>query len=387
MKPLRAHIAAIEGTRLDALLTIVIIAELELEVWLGSGTAESHQRLTAVAAVLFVAPLALRRRWPAGALVCCSVLATIQALLGGRLGATSGLGMILVLVLLAYSTGGWLDLRQGVLALILGAAAFSGFVFRSGSGGSGIATDLFFVALVFTAPWFVGRVARERNRRVVAFRELGLQAAAEREQRKRAAIVQERVRIGRELQDVIAHSVSAMVIQAGGARQLVRTDPERARLTILSVERVGREALGDLRRVLGMLRQDEDPRALAPQPGLDQLPALLDSIREAGLDCQLHLENEPVDVTPGLDLVGYRVIETALRTAATSGCRRAVVTVRYRLGDLELEVQSDDSIRDLGQIMSGISERVALYGGSLQLVTADGFVLQAHLPLVATVTA
>jgi signal transduction histidine kinase len=387
VKPLRACIAGIDRARLDALLTIVIIAELELEIWLGSGIAESHRPLTAVAAVLFVAPLAVRRRWPAGALVCCSMLATIQALLGGRLGATSGLGMMLALVLLAYSTGAWLDLRHGALALILGGAAFSVFVFRSGPGTTGIGTVVVFVGLVFAAPCFAGRLTRERTRRAVAFRELAAQAAAEREERKRAAIAEERVRIGRELQDVIAHNVSAMVIQAGGARQLVRTDPERARATILSVEQAGREALGDLRRVLGMLRKDEDPRALAPQPGLDQLPALLDTIRAAGLECHLQLQGESVDLTPGVDLVGYRVIEAALRTATTSGCRHTVVTVRYRPGDLELEVQSSDSIPDLDQKLRGISERVALYGGRLWLAPADGFALHAHLPFAAMVTA
>lgn len=387
MKPLRARIAGIDRVRLDALLTILIIAELELEIWLGSGISESDRPLTAVVAVLFVAPLAVWRRWPAGALVCCSVLATIQALLGGRLDATSGLGMMLVLVLLAYSTGARLDLRGGVLALILGGAAFSGFVFRAGSGTAAIATVVFFVGLAFAGPWFVGRLTRERNRRVAAFRELGQQAIAEREEREQAAIAEERVRVGRELQDIIAHNVSAMVIQAGGARQLVRTDPERARSTILTVEQVGREALGDLRRVLGMLRKDEDPRALAPQPGLDQLPALLDSIRAAGLECHLHLEGEPIDLTPGVDLVGYRVIEAALHTAATAGCRRAVVTVRYRLGDLELEIESGDPIPDLEQTLRGISDRVALYGGSLRLPPADGFALHAHLPLAATVTA
>jgi signal transduction histidine kinase len=387
MNTLRGRPARIDGGHLDALLTIVIVAELELEIWLGRGVANSHRPLTAVAAVLFVAPFALRRRWPAGALVGCSVLATLQALLGGRLDATSGLGMMLVLVLLTYSAGAWLELRRGVLALVIAAAAFTGFVFDSGPGTAAITTVVFFAGLVFAAPWFVGRLTRERDRRVLAFRELGLQADVEREERRRAAVAEERLRIGRELQDIIAHNVSAMIIQAGGARQLVRTDPDRARTTILSVEQVGREALGDLRRVLGMLRKDEDPRALAPQPGLDQLPALLDSIREAGLGCHMHLEGEPVDLTPGVDLVGYRVIETALRTAATSGCRDAMVTVRYRLGDLELEVQSADSIPDLEQTLRAISERVALYAGSLRLAQANGFALHAQLPLAATVRA
>jgi signal transduction histidine kinase len=387
MNTLRWRPARISGGHIDALLTIVIIAELELEIWLSGGVTNPHRPLTAVAALLFVAPLVVRRRWPAGALVACSVLATLQALLGGRLDATSGLGMMLVLVLLTYSAGAWLDLRRAVLALVIGAAAFSGFVFDTGSGTAAIATVLFFAGLVFAAPWFVGRLTRERDRRVLAFRELGLQADVEREERRRAAVAEERLRIGRELQDIIAHNVSAMIIQAGGARQLVRTDPDRARTTILSLEQVGREALGDLRRVLGMLRKDEDPRALAPQPGLDQLPALLESIREAGLSCHMHLEGEPVDLTPGVDLVGYRVVEAALRTAATSGCRHAMVTIRYQLGDLELEVHSADSIPDLAQTLLAISERVALYGGSLRLAPANGFALHAHLPLAATVTA
>ncbi|HEY2771647.1 MAG TPA: histidine kinase [Solirubrobacteraceae bacterium] len=386
MNSLRTRIAGIDHARLDALLAIAIIVQLELEIWLVRGIPDSHRPLTAAAAVLVVAPLAVRRRWPAGALVCCSVLATIQAPLGGRISATSGLGLILVLVLLAYSTGAWLDLRRGALAVILAAAAFSGFVFRA-SGSPGNATDLFFVSLLFAAPWFAGRLTRERTRRAAAFRELAAQAATEREERERAAIAEERVRIGRELQDIIAHNVNAMVIQAGGARQLLRTDPERARATILNVEQVGREALGDLRRVLGMLRKDEDPHALAPQPGLDQLAALLDSMSEAGLECNLHLQGEPVDLTPGVDLVGYRVIEAALRTAAASGCGRVVVTVCYRLGDLELQVQGGDSIPDLEQALRGISDRVALYGGSLRATPANGFAVHAHLPLTAAVTA
>jgi signal transduction histidine kinase len=114
---------------------------------------------------------------------------------------------------------------------------------------------------------------------------------------------------------------------------------------------------------------------------------LLDTISETRLECHLHLEGEPLDLTPGVDLVGYRVIEAALRTAATSGCRRAVVTVRYRLDELELEVQSGDPIPDPEQTLRAISERVALYGGSLRLAPGVGFALHAHLPLAATVTA
>ena len=159
-------------------------------------------------------------------------------------------------------------------------------------------------------------VAREPIRRADAFRELAAPTAAESEAREQAAIAAERVRIGHELQDIIAHSVSAMVMQAGGARRLLRTEPERARDSILSVEQTGREALADLRRLLGMLRRDDDPRALAPQPGLDQLPALVESHPRTPVSpASCVTEGEPVALTPGIDLVGYRVIEAALAEA------------------------------------------------------------------------
>ena len=207
---------------------------------------------------------------------------------------------------------------------------------------------MFFVCLLFATPWFVGRLVRERSRRAAAFSELAVQAAAEHDERERAAIAQERVRIGGELQDIIAHSVSAMVIQAGGARRLLRSDPERARDSILNVEQTGREALADLRRLLGMLRKDDDPRALAPQPGLDQLTTLLDSVRDGGLECELRSAGEPIDLTPGVDLVGYRVIERVLACAVDHCCGRAVVSVRYTPDWLEKpRSAADSSIPDL----------------------------------------
>jgi signal transduction histidine kinase len=176
-----------------------------------------------------------------------------------------------------------------------------------------------------------------------------------------------------------------MVIQAGGARRLLRSDPARARDSILTVERTGREALADMRRLLGMLRKDEDQRALAPQPGLDQLASLLDSIRQAGLACELCTEGERIDLTPGLDLVGYRVIEAALLSAVHHRSSHVTVTVRYGTGRLELDIRGDGSMPELDQELHGISERLALYDGSLRAMPTEGygFALQARLPLAA----
>ncbi|HSS03981.1 MAG TPA: histidine kinase, partial [Solirubrobacterales bacterium] len=239
--------------------------------------------------------------------------------------------------------------------------------------------------LVLATPWFVGRLARERGRRAAAFDELATQATSEQAEHERAAIARERVRLGVELQDIVAHSVSAMVVQAGGARRLLRSDPERARDSILTVEQTGREALADMRRLLGMLRKDDDPQALAPQPGLDQLRMLIDSVHDNGLPCELHVEGEPIDLTPGVDLVGYRVIEAALQRAVDRHGGGAVVTVRYRPDALELEIRGRGAMPGLEQELRGMSERVALYDGSLRALSAndDEFALQARLPLEA----
>ena len=152
----------------------------------------------------------------------------------------------------------------------------------SGGDLSGFGT----LMLLFLAPgWLAAR--DERRRRADAFAALAAQAAAESAERERAAVAQERLTIGRELQDIIAHNVSVMVVQAGGARRLLGSEPDRARESILTVEQVGRDALAEMRRLLGLLRKDDDPGALSPQPGLEQLPELARALGDAGLACEL----------------------------------------------------------------------------------------------------
>jgi signal transduction histidine kinase len=266
--------------------------------------------------------------------------------------------------------------------------------FLPGDGGSptdfaNAAPFLAFVSLLTFPAWFVGRLVRERGKRADAFAELAEQAAIEQRERDAAAIAQERVLIGAELQDIVAHSVSAMVIQAGGARSLLRSDPDRARESILNVEQTGRDALADLRRLLGMLRKDDDPRALAPQPGLDQLSALVDSIRATGLICDLRTEGKRVDLTPGIDLVAYRVIEEALVCLTRHRAGRTAVCVDYRTHEIEVEIRGRGSIPDLDEELSQVARRVTLYDGSLAVapVAVGEYAVRATLPLGAVVAA
>jgi signal transduction histidine kinase len=291
-----------------------------------------------------------------------------------------------VLMLCSYGAGAWLPPRRSVGAIGLAAGMLCAeqltevyVTHVSGGGLSGFAT----LMALFLAPWVLGWFVSERHRRADAFSALAAHTVAERAERERAAITQERLAIGRELQDIIAHSVSVMVVQAGGARRLLRDQPDRARESILNVEQTGRETLAEMRRLLGLLRKDDDPRSLAPQPGLDQLTEFVNTIAQAGLICELRTEGEPVDLTPGIDLVGYRVIETALERAAASRCRHAEATVRYAPRRLELEVHGDGQLADAGDALRAVSERVELYSGRLDVLDSDptGFAIRCQLPL------
>jgi signal transduction histidine kinase len=393
MKAIREHAARLDGRKLDAILAVAVIAELELESWLAPGIPDSRRLVTAIAAAVFAAPIAIRRSVPSFALVFCLSVAAIQTLLGGQL--ISGLtGDLVPLLVLGYAAGAWLDSRRsaGTLVLAFGLLGSCAFLPGDGAGPTGLGSVtlvLFWTSLMIIPGWFAGRLARERSRRATAFRDLAAQAAAEQDEREFVAIAAERARIGSELEDIIAHSVSAMVIQAGGARRLMRTDPQRARDSILNVEHTGREALADLRRLLGMLRKDDDPRSLAPQPGLSQLAVLIDSITDAGLACELHTHGGPMDLTPGVDLVAYRVVEAALLAAARHGASGAAVTVCRQPRELRLAIRGNSTIPDLDQSLRDIAQRVALYDGRLQtLPTHDGgFVLQARLPVAEAIPA
>ena len=277
-----------QGARFDLAVALLVALELELEIWLVPDPAGlAHERpLQTVAAVAFAAPIAVRRRWPGGALLTCASVAFLQALGGGYLLETLD-GALIPPVILSYTAGARLELRRSLAALLpalvlLTAAVILSDVVIPPAKAVGVVSDELVMMLIVTASWLVGRLARQRTQRAEAFRELGLRLESEQEAQRGAAVIEERMRIDRELQDILAHSVSVMVIQTGTARKLLGADPERARSSILQVETTGREVLADLRRLLGMLRKDTDPRALAPQPGLGELKTLLDRVGRAG---------------------------------------------------------------------------------------------------------
>jgi len=210
------------------------------------------------------------------------------------------------------------------------------------------------------------------------------------EERERAAVAEERRRIARDLHDVVAHSVSVMTVQAGAARLLLDEEPKRAREPLLAVEETGRQALGEMRRLLGILRRAEGKAALAPQPGLARLDDLVAQARAGGLPVELTVEGERAALPPGVDLAAYRIVQEALTNARKhGGPARAHVALRYGREALELEVTNDGgaSANDGsgGHGLVGMRERVALYGGELEAGprASGGYAVRARLPVEA----
>ena len=198
----------------------------------------------------------------------------------------------------------------------------------------------------------------------------------------------ERARIARELHDVIAHNVSLMVIQAGGARLVLDADVDRAEASLRTIEQAGNEALAEMRRLLGLLGEDE-PRALTPQPGLTDVPVLITAACAAGLETSLRTDGQALPVSAALDLCAYRVVQEALTNAIKYAApARADVSVRWRAGELELEVLDSGEggggrAPRGGHGLIGMRERVTMHGGTLDHGrTADGgFGVRALIPV------
>jgi signal transduction histidine kinase len=231
--------------------------------------------------------------------------------------------------------------------------------------------------------WLVGNTIRGLEERA---------GRLEREQEfaTRVAVADERARLARELHDVVAHSVSVMVVQAGAARRLLGRQPERAGEALLSVESNGREALTELRRMLGVLTEDGSAPELAPQPGLGQLDALVERVGAAGLPVEVRIQGSPRALPPGLDLTAYRIVQEALTNALkyAKGARTEVV-VEFGDGELKLEVLNAGAVAPLpsgagaGRGLTGMRERVSVYGGELETGgrPEGGFAVRARLPL------
>lgn len=250
--------------------------------------------------------------------------------------------------------------------------------------GSGI-TELLYHWGVLAVCFAVGRGQAVMARREARSREEAIRA----EVAIAEAVVQERTRIARELHDIVAHAVSVMVVQAGAAEQVVDDDPARVRRSLRAIRTTGADALGEMRRLVGMLREEGEVPLLAPQPGLSGLQALVDEARTTGLPIRLTVTGDDRDLPAGVDLAAYRIVQESLTNARRHAGGATDVGVAVRIGPDQLEIEvSDDGTaqpRTSGSRhgLVGMRERVALYDGTLETgpLPGRGFRVRAVLPL------
>src|SRR6266540_2014935 len=354
-----------------AVVTVAVV--VQIEVW---AMPVPGPKLAVVPGMLLATlPLLLRRRFPFAAPVC--VFGALAAMTFADPATTAGSPTLAAAVFLAlWSVGAHAEPRQAAAGLAIGFAAIV-VVTERDPGVEYAETGAFF--LVGAGVWLAGLALQRRGHHADELEARAARLESEREERERVAVAAERRRIARDLHDVIAHSVSVMIVQAGAARLL------------LAVEQAGREALAELRRLLGMLRAGAAQAALTPQPGLAELEALLAQTRAAGLSVELSVDGEPKTVPKGLDLAAYRIVQESLTNARKhAGAAQAQVTVRFAPETLELIITDDGSAppngNPSGHGLVGMRERAALYGGDFEAGprAAGGFRVAARMPLQPT---
>jgi signal transduction histidine kinase len=250
--------------------------------------------------------------------------------------------------------------------------------------------EVFFIPLDFAICWFAGFILHETADQAQAAEARAMVAEHDREQDALRAVVEERTRIARELHDIVGHSVSVMTVQTSGVRRLLRPGQEQELEALLAVERTGREALAEMRRVVGALRDPEGGPALAPQPSLSRIDTLVAHARETGLPVDLEIEGEPVPLPAGVDLTAYRLVQEGLTNAIRhASAKHADVRVRYDCDHVEIEVCDDgrgvdgEASTAGGHGLVGMRERVSIYGGELAAGprAEGGYRLRARLPV------
>jgi signal transduction histidine kinase len=379
----------------DAL--VVVLAVLgQVEIW--AAPVSGATPAVAAAALAGTLPLLARRRFPfAAPAVVFAALAGIALVDSSSIAEGSAVPLLaeVSLALAFWSAGARNGGEHAVAAVAIGLAS-TAVVARSAGAEFGVVGDDSNLgvlgAFLVGGGLALGAFALQRRaRRAAVLEHRAARLEREREKRERAAVIAERTRIARDLHDVIAHSLSVMTVQAGAARLLLRDEPERAHDAALSVEETGREALAEMRRLLGILRTEEGEPALAPQPGMSHLNALLGQFDRAGLPVELEVEGRPGALPPGVDLAAYRILEEALAYAREhASASHARVTVRHGHEALELEVGSDGrgaSSRDASEDgVVAMRELVALYGGELTagVRPGGGYGVRARLPLAPT---
>ncbi|HTE64154.1 MAG TPA: histidine kinase [Solirubrobacteraceae bacterium] len=377
---LLARVRALPPYRLDALIGAAVYLEVCAEIVFMTELAGAELLLALTIAGSFGLGVALRRRAPLAAVP----LATGGLVAGDLIGPELTDHVVLVffvVIFVTYSAGAALAGTRLAVAFVVGSTITVGSVF-SDTIENDLPSFVFTTMFTVAAPMLFGHLLRNRARLNQALREKARRAEQERVAEAEAAAVEERTRIAGELHDVVAHALSAMTVQAGAARRLAEREPARAASAFAAVEHTGREALTELRRLLGVLRKEDEELALAPQPSLAHVHGLAQRATAAGLPVALTVSGAARSLPAGVDLTAYRVVQEALGRARDGGSAgRADVTVTYGAADVAVEIRDDGGAEGRGLL--GMHERVTVYGGELSTAAVDGggWRVAARLPV------
>jgi signal transduction histidine kinase len=352
--------ARLRSHGLDALVVVLFLAA---ELWAAVTETDGSRFALYLLPVAWTLPLLARRRYPVAAILIVFVALALESQLAHE--GTESFAA-LAAVLLAFWLAGNLPPRAAVPTAVAGAVCLYAIV--SANPGETEAGDLLFVVFIALLPFVSGLIAAARERRAEA-----------------DAISHERARIARDLHDVVGHALSLMTVQAGAARLRLEPEHHPALEHVSAIEETGREALAEMRRLVGVLREGGDA-ARDPQPDLAMLEPLLERVRAAGMAVELEVAGRREPLAPGVELAAYRIVQEALTNVRKhAGAARAVVTLTYRPDELAIEVADDGeppAEPGAGHGLVGMRERAALYGGAVVAGPRPegGFAVQATLP-------
>jgi signal transduction histidine kinase len=388
---LRRHPKVLDGG-LAAVLAFLGTVSSAVMVFRAGSPVVGFGRLAGIPLAAAIAvPVVFRRSHPVGAFAAAIVIGALQVLLGVR-PAASDLAIVILLYTLAAYTPRRTSITGLVICLIGSAAAVVRWMPSGLSLLDAVASGSILLAGPSLIAWVFGDSMRYRRAYYTSLEDRAARLEAERDAQAQVAAAAERARIARELHDVIAHNVSVMVVQADGASYALGSDPDRARQALAAISATGRQALTEMRRMLGVLRRDEDGSEpeRAPLPGIGQLGELLEQTRATGLAVSFTVEGVPQPLPDGAALAAYRIVQESLTNTRKHGGPRAAaqVTLRYLEDALLLRITDDGhggaaASDGAGHGLTGMRERVAIYGGWVQAGPrpSGGYQVTARLPL------
>jgi signal transduction histidine kinase len=379
---------------IDALVSLALTV-IAVAIVIGrpadDGDFRSDDALGLGLAVLQTLPLALRRFAPLPVLAVISAALVLHSALGYEVVQAGTISSLISV----YGAAALTDTRGGIIAAVITGAAIAGFY--ATNRGDWTFVDAATTSATWGIAWVLGTFVRIRGEQAEAAGARVVSLELEQDARAREAVADERARMARELHDIVGHALNVIVIQASGAQRVFDARPEIPREALASIESTGREALSEMERMLGVLSAaDAGDEALGPQPGLGQLAGLAAHVSEAGIPVDVVVEGDRPEIPASVELSAYRIVQESLTNCLKhSGASHAIVTVRYRPEELEVEVIDDGrgSLRQNGDMnrggrgQAGMRERVALFGGEISMgptSPADGYCVKARLPFRST---